>query len=117
MVPRARLVKRILKKLGSWQAGQDLPAEDYVAVDEELDSLLVAMARADIYVVDDPKEGVPEEAYPDLATYLANELVDDFGITGEEAAGLAQRAGLSEKALRYLRVSRVTREVVTGSYF
>lgn len=117
MIARARLIKKILRKLGAWQAGQDLAAEDYHAVDEDLDAVLAAMARANIFVVDDPAEGVPEEAYSELANYLANEYADDFGITGEEAAKIAERAGRAEKALRYLRVSPPTRQVVTGSYF
>ena len=49
MATRAALVRAILKELGVYQAGQDLPPEDYRAVDEELNFKLLALAKARIY--------------------------------------------------------------------
>lgn len=117
MVPRARLVKKILKRLGSWQAGQDLPPEDFQAIDEDLDQVLLAMGRADIYVVEVPAEGVPDEAYAELAAYLAGEFADDFGLTGDEAEKIGARAAAAEKALRYLRTSRPTFQILATDSF
>jgi hypothetical protein len=115
-VDRAKLIKAVLKRLGAWQAGQDLSPEDYETVDEDLDGHLAAMAKADIYVVEDPDQ-VPIEAYIELAAYLALEYCDDFGVGGEELQGIAARAGLAEKALRYLRTLKPTYQPAQSIYY
>lgn len=115
-VTRATLIKSILKRLGAWQAGQDLAPEDYETVDEDLDGYLAAMAKADIYVVEDP-DAVPLEAYLEVAAYLALEYADDFGVGGEEFQSIGARAGLAEKALRYLRTSKPTYQPAQSTYF
>ena len=116
MAKRAELITRVLKVLGVWQAGQDLPPEDYRAIDEDLDRSLAAMAKADVYIVDDA-ENVPDEAFTEIANYLANEYAGIFGIAGEELAELKQRAGLAEQALRYHRVMVPTYQIMVVDYF
>lgn len=115
-VTRAKLIRAVLKRLGAWQAGQDLSPEDYEAVDEDLDGHLAAMARADIYVVEDP-DAVPLEAYLEVAAYLALEYAEDFGVGGDEMATIGARAGLAEKALRYLRTLKPTYQPAQATYF
>ena len=113
---RAELITRTLKVLGVWQAGQDLPPEDYHAIDEDLDSHLAAMARADVYTVDDANN-IPDEAMTEIANYLANEFAPVFGIAGEELAQLQQRAALADRALRYQRILPPTYETMQADYF
>src|SRR5262245_9778313 len=116
-MPRASLIEKVLKHLGAWQAGQDLAPEDYQAIDGDLDAHLAAMAAADIYVVETPADDVPAEAYAELAAYLANEYAEDFGLSGEDAARVAQGAALAEKALRYLRTLKPTYQPMRAEYF
>jgi hypothetical protein len=116
MATRAELIARTMKVLGVWQAGQDLPPEDYRAIDEDLDKALAAMAKANIYVVEDP-ENIPDEAFTEIANYLASEFAPVFGIAGEELAELKQRAALADQALRFHRVMVPTYQVVCADYF
>jgi len=107
MATRAALVRAILKELGVYQAGQDLPPEDYRAVDEELNFKLLALAKARIYAVDTPDE-IPDEAVSELARYLAGEYAQVFGLADTELATVQQNAGLAEAALRFHRTRRPT---------
>ena len=116
MANRAELIARVLKVLGVWQAGQDLPPEDYRAFDEDLDRVLAAMAKADIFIVDDPDQ-IPDEAFTELGAYIANEFSSVFGIAGEELAELKQRAALADQALRYQRCTVPTYEIMQVDYF
>jgi len=116
MATRAELIARILKVLGVWQAGQDLPPEDYRAVDEDLDKALAAMAKADIFIVDDP-ETIDDAAFTELGAYLAAEFAAVFGISGEELLDLKQRAALADQALRYQRTMGPTYQVMQADYF
>ena len=116
MATRAELIERVLKNLGVWQAGQDLPPEDYRVVDEDLERHLAAMAKADVYIVDDANN-VPDEALTEIANYLANEYAAVFGIAGEELADVRQRAALADRALRYHRVTPPTYQLQQAEYF
>ncbi|MET0651200.1 MAG: hypothetical protein ABWY63_01695 [Hyphomicrobiaceae bacterium] len=102
MATRAALVREILKELGVHQAGQDLPPEDYRAVDESLNFRILAMAKARVYSLDTP-DIVPDEALSELARYFAGEYAQVFGLAGEELATVVQNAGLAEQALRFQR--------------
>ena len=116
MATRAELIARVLKNLGVWQAGQDLPPEDYRAVDEDLERAVAAMGKVDVYQLEDI-ENVPDEAFTELANYLANEFAVVFGLAGEELAELKQRAALAEQALRYHRTSVPTYQIIQVDYF
>jgi hypothetical protein len=116
MATRSELIARVLKNLGVWQAGQDLPPEDYRAVDEDLERTLAAMAKADVFIVDDP-ENIDDAAFTELAAYLTNEYAQVFGVAGEELADIKQRAGLADQALRYQRAMGPTYQVLQVDYF
>lgn len=103
MASRAQLVKLILQNLGVWQAGQDLPAEDYQVVNERLPYVLLAMNRADVFHHTDP-ENLPDDAVENLALYLSQSFVTTFGIIGEEKRDVIAAADGAETALRYMRV-------------
>lgn len=116
MATRADLIERVLQNLGVWQAGQDLPPEDYRVVDQNLDRHLAAMARANVYAVDDANN-VPDDAMTEIAAYLANEYAPVFGIAGEELAEIKQRAAFADQALRYHRVAPPTYQPMQVDYF
>ena len=116
MATRAELIGRVLKNLGVWQAGQDLPPEDYRAIDEDLERALAAMAAAHVYAVEDP-EAVPDAAFMEVAAYLANEFATTFGIAGEEYAQIQQRAALADQALRYQRTMGPTYQVMQVDFY
>lgn len=116
MATRADLISRVLRNLGVWQAGQDLPPEDYRAVDEDLDRTLAAMSKANVYVIED-SSSIPDEAFTEIAAYVANEYTSVFGIAGEELADLMRKAALAEQALRYQRVAGPTFQPMAVDYF
>lgn len=103
MASRAQLVKLIMQNLGVWQAGQDLPAEDYQAINERLPYVLLAMNRADVFNHTDP-DTIPDDALENMAMYLSQNFVTTFGISGEEKQDIITAADGAEQALRYLRV-------------
>lgn len=115
-IPRATLVQAVLKRLGVWQAGQDLAPEDYGAVDDDLDGNLAAMSVADVYTVEDA-DHVPLEVYLEIANYLAGEYAETFGLIGDELGKVTDKAGLAEKALRYVRTSKPTYQPQQADYF
>jgi hypothetical protein len=102
MATRAALVREILKELGSYQAGQDLPPEDYRAVDEILDARLLAMSKARIYSVDTP-DYIPDEAIVEIAAYMAGEYAQTWGLGETELATVQAKAARAEGALRFQR--------------
>jgi hypothetical protein len=116
MATRAELISRVMKNLGVWQAGQDLPPEDYRAIDEDLDRTLAAMGKARVYQVEDP-ENINDEAFTEIAAYLANEFAEVFGIAGEELARIQQKAALADQALRFHRAMGPTYQVQPVNYF
>jgi hypothetical protein len=102
MATRAALIREILKELGVYQAGQDLPPEDYRVVDEGLNYRILAMAKARIYSVDTP-DVIPDEALTEIARYMAGEYTQIFGLASEELASVRENAALAEQALRFHR--------------
>jgi hypothetical protein len=102
MASRAALVREILKELGVYQAGQDLPPEDYRAVDESLNFRVLAMSKARIYSLDTP-DFIPDEALTEIARYMAGEYAQIFGLASEELAAVKENAALAEGALRFQR--------------
>lgn len=111
MASRAHLVKLILQNLGVFQAGQDLPAEDYQVVNERLPYVLLAMDAADVFHHTDPEE-VPDDQVENMAAYLAQNFILTFGISGEEKADIVSAADGAEMALRYARVMTSTNQPV-----
>ena len=117
MATRAYLVREILKELGVFQSGQDLPPEDYRVVDEALDFKLQAMAKAHIYAVDDPNVYIPDEAVSELSRYLAGEYAQVFGLADVELQIVMQNAGLADRALRFQRARGPTYTRMRGEYY
>lgn len=116
MASRHTLVRQICKILGVYQAGQDLSAEDYRAVDEELPYHLLALSRTDVFDAPSVDE-IPDEAVTALARYLAEKYISAFGLVGEERARIEADAQMAERDLRYLRTMKPTYAPVRGYYF
>jgi hypothetical protein len=116
MATRADLIERVLQNLGVWQAGQDLPPEDYRVVDQNLERHLAAMAKGNVYIVDDANN-IPDEAMTEVAAYLTMEYSPVFGIAGEELADIMRRGALADQALRFHRVSMPTYQPMQADYF
>lgn len=117
MATRAYLVRETLKELGVYQSGQDLPPEDYRTVDEALEFKLQAMAKAQVYTVDDVDTDVPDEAVSELAKYLAGEFSQTFGLGDTELQLVLKNAGLAEQALRFQRTRGPTYVTQRADYF
>jgi hypothetical protein len=116
MANRAQLVKQILVELGVYQAGQDLPPEDFRVVDERLPFELSTMSAEDIYGLDDP-ESVPDEALMPLARYLAGVYAQAFGLSGEELQSVMTGQAVGERTLRYFRARNATYVRQRAEYF
>lgn len=117
MATRAYLVTLVLQELGVWQAGQDLPAEDFRVVDQRLPFILRTMAKLHIYGVDDPDVYIPDEAVVELARYVAGEMAQSFGLADTELATVSQNAALAEGALRQLRTTGPTYAPQRSTYY
>lgn len=116
MASRHVLVRQILKTLGVYQAGQDLAAEDYRAVDEELPYHATMAGRLDVYDVPD-LDHIPDEAVTPLGRYLAQFYLETFGLAGDERARVETAAAQGERDLRYLRTMRPTYARNRAEYF
>lgn len=116
MATQALLIREILKELGVWESGQDLPPEDYRVVEEVLPYKLLAMARAHVYSVDDPNN-IPDDAVVEIARYLAGEYAPAFGLEGEELQLAMASQQAAEGALRFLRTRGPTFVRMRAEYF
>ena len=54
MATEPQLIREILKELGVYQAGQDLPPEDFRVVEERLTFELASLNSQNIYSLDSP---------------------------------------------------------------
>ena len=117
MATRAYLVQETLKELGVYQSGQDLPPEDYRVVDESLEQKLQAMAKAQVYTVDDVNSYVPDEAVSEIARYLAGEYAQVFGLADRELQVVRENAALADAALRFQRTRGPTYVSMRAYYF
>ena len=116
MATKALLIREILKKLGVWETGQDLPPEDYRLVEESLPFHLLAMARGQVYTVDDV-EHIPDDAVMEIARYLTGEYATDFGLQEAELTTARENQALADAALRFLRTRGPTFVPLRVEYF
>ena len=116
MATKALLIREILKELGVWETGQDLPPEDYRVVEESLPFRLLAMARAQVYTVDDIEQ-IPDDAVMEIARYMAGEYAVPFGLQADELAAAQQGQEAAEGALRFLRARGPTYSTMRADYF
>lgn len=115
MASRTDLVRKIMKQMGTWQTGQDLPPEDYRAVDEELPTRLLAMSKAKVYHAS--VDFIPDEAVDAIAAYLAGKMATANGVVGEELVTLQAESLQAEADLRDLQKMDPTYSRTRAEYF
>lgn len=115
---RAELVNQVLSRLGARSIGETLTTghEDYDFVDDELDSLVAEMNARGIFYAADLDE-IEDASFHPLATYMANRLADQFGLSEGDAAKLSSRAEVAERILRRLRADETAGDRVRAEYF
>lgn len=104
-----------MKQMGTWQTGQDLPAEDYRAIDEELPTRLLAMSKAKIYNAS--VDYLPDEAVDAIAAYQAAQMATSNGIVGEDLIALQAEGIRAEALLRDLQKMDPTYSRARAEYF
>jgi hypothetical protein len=102
MATRDQLVREVLKELGVYQAGQDLPPEDFRVIDERLDFEIAALYSQNIYSLD-TADDVPDDALIPLAVWIAGNSAQLFGIAGEELQMIKAAQGGAKRDLTFLR--------------
>jgi hypothetical protein len=116
MANRAQLVREILKELGVYQAGQDLPPEDFRVIDERLDFEVAHLYSQNIYSLDTVDE-VPDEALIPLAQWIAGNSAQLFGLAGAELQLVAGRQAQAKRDLTFLRAMGPTGARQRAEYF
>lgn len=113
---RRELVTKALFLLGIGSAGQAATADDFSAVDDEVDPFLQQIyGRYNILVQDD--EAIEDGWFLPLATMLAARLIEDFALGPDEALRLEQRAAIARADLIAIVSSGPTYQVLRTSYF
>lgn len=115
MASRTDLVRKIMKQMGTWQVGQDLPPEDYRSIDEELPTRLLAMSKAKIYNA--TVDYIPDEAADAIAAYLASRMGVSHGVVGEELVAVQAEGLRAEAELRDLNKMDPTYSRARAEYF
>jgi len=110
------LVLETLEKLGVLPDGQTPGIEDTARVTEAIPSILEELAGREIVFVPDP-DNIPGAWFMPLANICAFELIEKFGIMGDEAATLSQRNDAAILKLKIILRGRYTGESLPTLYF
>ena len=120
---RRDLVEAALTKLGILAAGQTADAEDFEAVDDEVEPLLEWLEKAEILDLEDPEE-IPLEFFQPLAVLLADRAALEFGLAGipmgQATPAVAGTPTPVQKAIddiRLVNYARPTYERLKVEYF
>lgn len=113
---RRDLVLRTLDVLGISAVGQAPAAEDYAAVDAQVDAVLGTLAGLDVVYVADPDE-IPNEFFNPLADVLAFAVCLDFGVGDAEKAAMQAKEAQARSDLRFMNRGRPTGQRMTAEYF
>lgn len=92
---REQLVMRALREVGAAPAGQAPSAEDYQAMDDEVQSLMADLAQRNVWTWGDP-DRIDDAAAIHLAKLLANSAARQFGLSPDEVIRLYSEARLIE---------------------
>lgn len=113
---RRELVLRALDVLGVSAVGQAPAAEDYSAVDAQVDAVISGLAALDIVYVGNTDD-IPVEWFNPLANILAFALCVDFGVGDTEKTALATLDAQAKSDLRFMNRGRPTGQRMTAEYF
>lgn len=120
MANRSRddLVLQILKKLGVLAEGQTPGVEDTAGVNDDIPALLAKLAGLElVYVPDIDVAGIDEALFMPVASILAHEMSDSFGVTGDDAMELEKERGRAEIELKTMLRGRPTFEPQQVCYY
>ena len=113
---RRELVLRALDVLGVSAVGQAPAAEDYSAVDAQVDPTLATLAATEIVYVADADD-IPLEWFEPLANILADAMSVDFGIGDAEKATLTANASAARSSLKFMTRGKPTYQRMAAEYF
>lgn len=110
------LALETLEKLGVLPDGQTPSIEDTARVIEAIPSILEELGGREIVYVSDA-DNIPGAWFMPLANICAFELIEKFGIIGEEAATLQGRGDDAIRKLKVILRGRPTGEAQRTNYF
>ena len=113
---RRDLVLRALDVLGVSAVGQAPAAEDFAAVDAQVDPVLGVLAGLEVVYVADPDE-IPAEFLNPIADVLAYALCTDFAVGDTEKAEMRVKDAQAKADLRFMNRGRPTGQRMTAEYF
>lgn len=105
----ADLVTKILEKLGVVPEGQIPEVEDTARIERNLASMIEELAAREIVYVADI-ENIPDAWFLSLASICAYEMRNEFGVTGEFEATLANGNQTAIDKLRVMTRGKPTYE-------
>lgn len=95
MASREQLVRRALRELGVLAAGQSPSAEDYEAVNGDVEPVFADLARRQVWPYGDP-DVIADEALIHLAIILANSTAAQFGQAADDGRRIYAETRLKE---------------------
>lgn len=113
---RRELVLRALDVLGVSAVGQAPAAEDYSAVDAQVDPVLAMLAATEIVYVAEADD-LPFEWFEPLANILADAMAVDFGLGDAEKATLGTNAAAARASLKLMTRGKPTGQRMVAEYF
>ncbi|WMT88276.1 hypothetical protein NO932_06605 [Pelagibacterium sp. 26DY04] len=111
MQSREQLVTRALREVGAVGAGQTPSAEDYEAMDAEVEPIMADLAQRNIWTWGDPDQ-IDDAAAVHLAKIIANSAARQFGNVPDDSVRL-----YNEARLRELRVVILSGQPQTTDYY
>lgn len=104
---RTDLIKKVLEKLGVAASGQEPEIEDTARVDANLDSVVAEFPALEVVDIPDVN-AIPDEYFLSIASVIAYELRDEFGIIGDALTDLTAKNAQSIEKLRFMTRGRPT---------
>lgn len=108
---REQLTNRIAENLGILSEGLALSAADAVKIDNLIDPSFALLAAREIYYVSND-DAIEVAAFIPLAVWIANQLVETYGVTSDDAAKLQAKAMAAESDLKQIAAPRRNRRTL-----
>lgn len=108
---RRELVTKALFLLGVGSVGQAATADDFNAVDDEVDPFIEQIYGRDGILVQDD-EAIEDGWFLPLATMLAARMINDFALGPQEGADLSVRASQALIDLKVIVANQPVNEIL-----
>lgn len=109
------LVLKVLDNLGILPAGQIPGPEDTADIKASLPSVIEKLAGEEVVYVADI-ENIPGAWFLPLASIVAYELMEEFGVTGDDAAVLTSKNQTARASLKSMNRGRPTYQQAGGLF-